>query len=128
MDELSGVFLQMDAMQTDLADPAPGRQGAIELRDLIPLRQVGIEVVFPGEDGLLVDFATGGDRRAQRQLDRLAVHDGQRSGIAEADRTDLRIRRRAEAGGTAAEDLGGREEPGVYLEANDGFPAHGEGL
>jgi hypothetical protein len=97
------------------------RERLIVLRDLIALRQVGIEVVLPREDRVLVDAAAERQRRARAQFDGPAVQHRQRARQAEAHRAHVRIRRRAEAGRTAAEDLRVGEELCVDLEPDDRF-------
>ena len=64
------------------------------------------------------------ERRGHREIDRLAIEHRQRAGQPEAHRTDVRVRRRAERGRTAAEDLGGRQQLGVDLQPDDGFDRH----
>ena len=97
------------------------RERLIVLRDLIALRQVGIEVILPREDRVLVDAAAERQRRARAQFDGAPVQHRQRARQAEAHRADVRIRRRAEAGRTAAEDLRVGEELCVDLEPDDRF-------
>ena len=56
-----------------------------------------------------------------RQLHGSAVQHRQRAGQAEADRADVRVRRRAERASAAAEDLGGGQQLRVDLEPDDRF-------
>ena len=53
------------------------------------------------------------------ELHRQPVQHRQRARHAQADGTDVRVRRRAEAGGTAAEDLGRGGELDVHFQADD---------
>jgi hypothetical protein len=103
-----------------------GRERLVVLRDLVALRQVGIEVVLAGEDGGRLDRAAERERGAHRQFDRARVQDRQRPGQTQADRTDVGVRRRAEPRTAGAEDLGRREELRVNLETDDRF-IHGQG-
>jgi hypothetical protein len=121
MEQLARVFFHVDAADADLADAAVGGDRLVELRDLVPLRQIGIEVVLAREDGALVHQAAGGERDPHRQLDRLAIEHRQRARVAETDRADVRVRRRAERRRTSAEDLRRGQESGVDLETDDRF-------
>ena len=70
----------------------------VELGDLVALGQVGIEVVFAGEDGALADLAVEGEGGQGGELDGALVEDGQGSGQAEADRADVGVRGRRRSG------------------------------
>ncbi len=120
--QLAGVFLHVNAQNAHAENFAAGRERLVELRDLIALRQVGVEVVLAREDRRAVNLATGRQPHADRQLDGLAIEHGQRAGIAETNRTDLRIRRSAERRRTAAENFRARLQTRMDFEADDGFP------
>src|SRR5690606_9877555 len=105
--------------------PAVRRQRLIELRDLVPLGQVRIEVVLAREPADLVHRAVQAERGARAQLHRAPVHDRQRAGQPETHRADVRVRRGAELGRVRAEQLGRGRELDVDLEADDGLPPHG---
>ena len=107
---------------------AAGRQRPVVLGDLVSLREVGIEVVLPREDRARMHLAAERDRGAHGELHRARVQHRQRARVAEADRADLRVRRRAVRGRAAAEDLARGRELDVDLEADDGLVALGEGL
>ena len=88
VERLAGVFLEMHARDPD-ASPALGSrplhralrgERPFVLRDLIALRQIGIEVVLPREDRRLVDGAAERERRANGVVDRAAVQHRQRPG------------------------------------------------
>ena len=102
-------------------DPAVLGDGLVELRDLVALGQVGIEVVLAREDGALADLAVEGERGQRGELDGLGVEHGQRAGQAEADRADIGIGRGAEVVGAAAEGLGRGEQLDVHFEPDDGL-------
>ena len=80
-------------------------EGLVELGDLVALGQVGIEVIFAGEDGAFADLAVKGERGQRGEFDGAAIEDGQRTGQAEADRADVGVRRRSRS------DLRSRRKP-----------------
>jgi hypothetical protein len=102
-------------------DGAERREGTVVLGDLVPLGQVGIEVVLPGEDRLGMDAAAERERRARGELDGAAVEHGERAGEPETDGTERRVGLGAEPGRAAAEDLGGRQQLRVNFEADNRF-------
>ncbi len=124
---LAGVFLEVDAGDAHAPGPAAGlelerplaRQRPFVLRDLIALRQIGIEVVLAREDRQLVDAAAERQTRADAELDGHPIEDRERSRKTQADGADVRVRRRAECGAAAAENLGSGEELGVDFQADD---------
>src|SRR5687767_10746278 len=71
---------------------AVGREGLIVLRDLISLRQIGIEVVLAREDRLLVDVQTKRECSARAEFDDAPVQHGQCARQTETDRTSIRVR------------------------------------
>ena len=87
------------AARLNVSQPSTAERQVV-LRDLVALRQVGVEVV------LAVELGEGGDLAVQRQagqdarLDRRPVDHRQRAGESAADGADLRVRRRV---GVAAE-------------------------
>src|SRR5262249_13210208 len=93
------------------------------LRDLITLREIRVEVVLPGEDGVGRDLAAECEAELHRPLDRSAVDHGQRSGETEADGARVRVLPRTEARLAAAEHLRLRLELHVDLEPDDRVPA-----
>src|SRR5262249_1724100 len=122
VNQLSGVLLEVNPAKAHPAHRATCRQGLIELRDLISLRQVGVEVVFACEDRSLVDRATRGQRGAHRQVHRMAIEHRQRAGVSEANGADVGVRRRAELCGAGAEDLRPRQQARMNLEADHRLP------
>ncbi len=129
MQGLPRVFFQVHADDAERAqlragvegDSAFRRQGELVLRDLIALGKVRIEVVLPGENGLLVDLAAERQGRSNGQLHGAAIQDRKRARQPEADGTQLGVGFGTEAGAAAAEDFSGREELGVNLQADDGL-------
>jgi hypothetical protein len=129
---LAGVLFHVHACDPHAARPVRpeyfdqpfAREGLLVLRDLISLRQVRIEIVLAREDRRVVDAAAQRERRANGQVHRGPVEDRQHARESEADRADVRVGRRPERGAAAAEDLGGRLELRVDLEADDRFVGH----
>jgi hypothetical protein len=83
--QLTRVFLDMEASDAYLhsaplrrveADAATGGERPVELRDLVPLGQIGIEIVLPGEDAGFMHRASQREGAADRQTDRLGIGDG----------------------------------------------------
>ena len=79
---LPGVLLHVHAMHADCArwfdrvindDGAAGRDGLIELRDLISLRQIRIEVVLAGEHRRMVHGTAECEGRARGKFDGVRV-------------------------------------------------------
>ncbi len=112
-----------DAVDGDV-DAAAECERTFVLRNLVALRQVGIEVVLAREDRLGLDVAAERERRLDGEVHRLPVQHRQGAGQSEADRTDLRVRRRAEGGAAAAENLGAGLQLGVNFETDYCVKAH----
>src|SRR5207249_12152874 len=89
----SRVLFEMDADQSDLLrarrrvdfDPSAGRERPVVLGDLVALREIRIEVVLPGETGVLVDGRADCERETHREGHGLTVQDRKGSGEAQAD-------------------------------------------
>jgi len=125
--ELSGVLLQVNPDETDRPaavrrvdlDRSPGREGPVVLRDLVTLRQVGVEVVLAREARVAVDLRSDGESEAHRQGDRFAVEDRKGPREPQADRAGRGVGRRADFDRTGAEDLRLSQELGMDLETDD---------
>ena len=100
-------------------DPAVLGQRLVELRNLVALGQVGIEIILAGEDGALAHLAVDGQRSQRGKLDGLRVQHRQSAGQAQAHRADIGVGSRAELIGATAEGLGRGEQLHVDLEADD---------
>ena len=132
---LARVLFHVDAGDADThglavdleIDVAAGRDRSIELRDLVALGQVRVEVVLSRELGHLVHRAPEGDRRRDGLVHGVGVEHRQGPGQAEAHRTGVGVGRRAERGHASTEDLGTGLELGVHLEADHGLEAHRDG-
>jgi hypothetical protein len=95
--------------------------GLVELRDLVALGRVGVEVVLAREDAGLADLAVDGLGREHGELDAFAVEHRQRAGQAEADGADVGVGLAAVLVDAAAEGLGLGEQLDVDFEADDGL-------
>src|SRR5215475_9776362 len=82
-------------------DRAALRKGAVVLRDLIALWQIGIKIIFPREDRFIVDLQIERESRLARHLHGLAVERGQRAGQTQANWTGVAVRLPPEFGRTA---------------------------
>ena len=100
-------------------EPAMLGERLIELRNLVALGQVGIEVVFAGKDGAFANLAIDSGCGQHGELDCALVEHRQRARQPEADRADVGVGRRAELRRTAAEGLGPGEQLHVDFEADD---------
>src|SRR2546423_15379395 len=88
-------------------DDVPSRRKwLIELRDLIALGQIGIEVILARKDRNRIDLAAKAECRPCRQLHGFLVENRQRTGQCETDRTGVDVRLRAKVSRAAAERLG----------------------
>ena len=99
--------------------------GLLVLRDLIALRQVGIEVVLAVEHGRQVDLGLEAQARADRLLDAELVDHRQHAGHGRIDQGDMAVGLAAELGGGAREQLGLGGDLGMHLQADDDFPVAG---
>ena len=124
---LAGVLLEMDANDAnpfrsvrggDL-EPAIATEREVVLADLVVLRQVGIVIVLAVPLGERSDGAAQRERRLEGEVERPAVHDGQRAGQAGAYGTGGRVRRQAKLSTTAAKELGARQQLDVDFQADD---------
>ena len=125
---LASVLLHVDAGQTDAPplgdlalsgkqfDPAPGRQRLFELRDLIALGQIGIEVVLAREDRALVHAAMRREPGADGQLHGVTVQHRQHPGKPQTDRVHTVIGLAIVDDGSRTEELRGRPQLTMHLE------------
>ena len=122
---LARIFFHVHARDADLLRSAVGRwhldpavlgQRLIELRNLVALGQIGIEVVLAREDGALAHLAVERQRGQRGELDGLGVQHRQRARQPQANRADVGIRLGAEPVGATAKRLGRREQLHVHFE------------
>ncbi len=124
---LAGVLFEVGALHPDACAVGQGEepvdvQRLVVLADLVGLGHVRVEVVLAME-GARPHGAVQRQADAHRQFDGLAVEHRQRSGQAEGDGVDVGVRLVAEAVRARAEQLGGRGQFDVHLEADDQLPA-----
>src|SRR5690606_26777134 len=93
-------------------------------RDLVALREVGIEVMLPGEDASLVYPAVEAQPGEDPEFDCAAVDDRERAREAEAHRADVSVGLRAELRRVAAEHLGPCLELYVNLQPDNWLVSH----
>ena len=109
VEALARVFFQVQAGDADAlrgllpsasgtSMPAVLGDGLVELRDLVALGRVGVEVVLAGEDAGLADLAVDRLGGQHGELDGAAVEHGQRAGQAEAGGADVGVGLAAVAG------------------------------
>src|SRR5690606_23197496 len=99
--QLARVFFHVRALDRNADDlaifeldlnRALERDRLVELADLVVLTHVGVEVVLAREAARRRDRAVQGEAQADRAADRLGVHDRHRTGQAQVDRRDERVR------------------------------------
>src|SRR4051794_24041894 len=130
VNRLRGVLLEVRAHEADLTvalEPGDEQRAAdaerlLVLRDLVALRVVGIEVVLPREHGLARDLAAEREPELDRPFHRLAIRDGQRAGMCEADGARARVRLGEVLELAPAEHLRPRLQMNVDLEPDDRLP------
>ena len=130
MGVLTRVFFEVEACDADSLfraifefdiDPAIFGKWFVELRDLVALREIGIEVILPSEDRLAVDAAVDRDRSADALRDRLAIEHWQCTGKSEDDGVSLGVCVVAELVRARREDLGVGLQLNMDFESNDGL-------
>ena len=111
---LAGVLLQMQPLDADLEgivleidrDHALADDGVLELRDLIALRQIGVEIILPVEHRAMVDLRLEAEAGADGLRHAFLVDDGQHAGHRRIDEAHMRVRLAAELRRSAREELG----------------------
>ena len=111
VNELSRVLFDVDmvypyALAARELNVAAHAYRLVELRDLICLRKVGIDVVLAVEVGDFTYPAISGEPRAYGVGEHLLIQYGKASRLSRAHRATMGVRLRAECGGTGAEYLG----------------------
>ncbi len=136
---LAGILLEMQAFDADLDilelaltvgterddDLALSDDRILELRDLVALRQVGIEIVLAVEDRTLVDLRLQAETGAHRLADAFLVDNRQHAGHRGIDERDIAVGRFAEFGRGAGKEFRIGEDLSVNLHADDHFPIAG---
>ena len=124
MNAFARVVLHMRASNADALgffaernlDVAVFRQRLIIWRDLVALGQVRVEIVLARETRHRPNATIERQTAFHGDFHGLAAQHRQGAGQTQANRTHVSIGRRAEAGGAATEDLGGRRQLNVNLE------------
>ncbi len=98
------------------------------LTDLIALRRIRIEIVFPVEHRAQVDLRVQPEPGADRLCHALLVDDGQHAGHGRVHQRDMIVRRTAEFGRCAREQFGIGSHLRVDFQADDHFPVAGGAL
>ena len=132
VDRLAGVLLQVQPLDADSSTRlavgsvdlhlALADDRLLVLRDLIALRQVGIEVVLAVEHGDEVDLRVEPQARAHRLRDAGLVDHRQHARHGRIDERDVGVGLAAELGGGAGEQLGLGGDLGVHLQADHHLP------
>ena len=131
---LAGVLLQMQTLDTHRAYPAVrhidldhalAHDRVLELRDLIALRLVGIEVVLAVEHRAQVDLGVEAKTGAHRLLHAALVDHGQHAGHAGVDQRHLGVGIGAERRRRAGEELGFGDDLGMDFESEHDLPVAG---
>jgi hypothetical protein len=100
------------------------RQGQFILGDLIPLGEVGVEIIFSGKLTVRGNPAASGQGRAQSKLQDLLVENGQASGQARAYRAGEGVGLAPEEGGAGTENFALGQKLSMNLQADDRFIFH----
>ena len=124
---LAGVFFHVGPLDPDHGpvgqlEVAVHVDGLVVLADLVVLGLIGIEVVLPVEGGRQ-DLAAQGGADGHGQLHGPLVDDRQRAGQTQTDRAHVGVGLVTEHVGAAAEQLGGRLQLTVDLEAHHHLPS-----
>jgi len=134
MDRLARVLFDMDPFDPHPAGDARAHldqhlaladQRVIELRNLIPLRQIGIEIVLAVKGRAQIDLRLQPQTGAHRLFDAEFVDHRQHARHRRIDKGDVGIGFGAEGGRGAGEQLGPAGDLGVNLHADDDFPVAG---
>ncbi len=133
MHALADILLKMNprqrypprrlTLQRDV-DPAPLAERLVELRDLVVLGHVGIEIALAVKLTVERNLTPQHQPRTYRQLDRAPVHDRHGARVAQADRTDMRVGWCPEPRAAGTEHLRLRAQLHMRLEAYRGNPTH----
>jgi hypothetical protein len=114
VNEFACILLQVQPLDANAVcfpidldfDLAGADDGLLVLGDLIALRQIGVEVIFPVEHGGEIDLGLKPEAGAHGLIDAALIDDRQHAGHGGIDQGDLGIGRRTKLGGGAREQLG----------------------
>ena len=137
VDRLARVLLKVDPFDADGAALAVlkvdgqlplAHDRVIELRNLIALRQVGVEVVLAVEDAVEVDLGLDAKTRAHGLSHAFLIQHGQHARQRGIDQRNVVVGRLAESGRGPGEQLGFRQHLRMDFHADDNFPLAGLAL
>ena len=100
----------------------------IELRNLVTLRQIGVEIILPIEPRPAIDLRTHRHTGADRLADALAVRHGQHARHRSVHQADLAIRLGTKFGRCAGEQLRVGRHLRMNLKADHDLPLAGIAL
>ena len=127
---LPGVLLEVDPVEADEPrrrpgadrEAAPRRERPVELRDLVPLREVRVEVVLPREDRSLVNRPSRREDDAHRERHHFPVRStGRTPGYPRQTGQTAVFGGGPEDDRTGAERLAPGPELAVHLQPDDGL-------
>jgi hypothetical protein len=113
---LDGIILEIDRHHA-LPDDR-----VLVLRNLIALRQIGIEVIFPVEHRMMIDLSLEPEARADRLGDAFLVDHWKHARHRRVDEAYMRVRLAAKSRRRAREKLRVGVHLRMHLHANDHFP------
>ena len=136
---LAGILFEMQPLDADLdllelalgiradgnRDDALADDRILELRDLVALRQVRIEIVLPVEHRAVLDLGLEAEAGAHRLAHAFLVDHRQHARHGRVDEADMIVGRAAEIGRGAREQLRLGCHLGVDLHADDDLPVAG---
>ena len=119
------VFFKMDACDSDATELAPCDEGVFVLANLIPLRDIGVEVTLAIKLGDVSERAAKRYTHAQDMLYCFTIDDWQGPRVRKADGADVDIRAPlVRVIATIAKHLGAGCELGVDLKPDGGDERH----
>ena len=133
VEALAGVLLKMQALDANLEgvvleiddDDAFADDGVLVLRNLIALRQIGIEIVLPVEHRMMIDLRLEAEACADRLGHAFLVDHRKHARHRRVDKAHMAIRLTAESRRRAREELRVRKHLRVHFQADDHFPLAG---
>src|SRR5690606_40156575 len=86
------VLFQMNAGKRDACERSAGNERILILTDLVPLRDIGIEVLFTIKFSKCRKRSSHGKTNLEHMLHCFLINDGQRSRMGETYRTNMSVR------------------------------------
>ena len=133
MEALAGILLKMKALDANLEgilleiddDDALADDGVLVLRNLVALRQIGIEVVLPVEHRMMIDLRLEAEACADRLRHALLIDDRKHARHRRVDEAHMAVRFAAESRRRAREKFRVRQHLRMHFQADDHFPLAG---